>query len=1718
MTASARIRSIEYDPPGADVTGEHLIVENASANQLDLTGWTIRDAAPMRQHRYRFKRLLLAAGSSVRVWTKSGQDTETDLHWGLGSAIWNNTGDTAVLRDDRGVEVSRFRYPHGSQIAMVGLGVEGDTPPNTLQPPLADGIHLRWASPRSDGFPWAGYYLFRRAHRAGIPHWLSTEIAGLVPGPLNRNTLDAVSGRVSSERALLLTDDFSPSGAVEFDLQNRAFLRFRLAKDASARKWEVKIGFRDLPDLPPRVCVDFQGRVPGVGPNPRREEDPVTGQVVTFEAKHKDGRPRPNTHIQKMPVGSTDRTGLACEAILVITLPGVASHVDVSLSSNADAAILEAYNADGTRADRKTADGAVPVRLEGSAITSVVVEAPRGKTLLHQLCCQPTAATEIQLAAFAGRLPVARLTAVGRPRELKTFALEFDGMDTIELSGGQAALIDIGWILLDDEATVGWQPAPDFPSPMRLPITHPDYPCTPGAPEQLDQARAIAAQRIVYGNAADYTTPIARATSGLVAVTNGSPVVIGSGTNWNPNLAGTVFRAEHDATAYVVLAVPDANTLVLTRNYVGATNIGRSYSISNDPFGQLYDALIHLVSGGPARGAMKDRELPAPITAAGTISLTNGSAIVVGDGTDWDSWLADSNLHIDADTVAYQIAQVDSPTRLLLRHPYAGVTGAAKRYRIAARIRGSDEVNTPAMPRQFPLDLVLMSTVHPSVAQMIGVYWVDGSAQSGSSYDYLLVADHDNRGSLDPDRMLGIINATGLDTLDAVVIHNQKRIASGRLEAPKDVRAYALPDTASGASAVGLRWDRGVTQEGVLLPEQAITHHLWRANLGSSEPSAPPADSQYRLRTAGGPLLVAHSRQNADGMMQSARNWPSFPMHADERGLSDGWYSYAVSGVDIFGRHSERSAPAQWYQWSPMPEPRPWYYQDPVGDRPIHAFAVNVPDFVPPPAPTGMEAYALDPADPLLLKDATYERWWTELQNAPWYQALSQSEQRNLVGLRVRWRWTHAQARQAGDVREFRIYHQSGRLNAILGNTTGVEATGDTEVLVATDIANARPLNAYAGAWLRVGQDTFTIVASNSGSPLTVRVRNLGPRKNVRPATNTQCTVAVPPSYAAGRVAVTAGSALVQGTGTNWTLELQGRMFQVIGDLERYVVATVESPTRLTLDRVYVGKAAPSKSYGIRHPLFVDYSEPTAWDRRYHVVDYADARHLTETTDADGHPLRVYDVFLPFADGTFTAGLPLAPSVVEPFAYAHVGVSAADDKTYARDSRTTGSFSGRFGNEGRVAGPATVYRVLREKPPAPLSVPFPEIVYATPADMDGRSFFTYRWRPVPGLRVHIFRALDDAVFTTDWAQRPRPPLDPANNPDDQALFPTDPRWNSTKVLAVAGELNALNALKSSGASVAAARESYRALSNDAWRVVAGLPANETAFLQTTLEPIDPNDPVAADRRGPDSPDNYTPDPSLRALISVIDGRTTNRYFYRAAHVDGASNRGALSLASAPVQLSNVVPSLPPSNIKCTAGEHRITLSWASNRESDLLAYRVFRAYSADAARDLRLMTHMAVVPADPDPILRPAYVTWTDEPVQGLKDCWYRVVAVNRPDPVDPRGGGGNFSNPSHAIRARALDTEPPASPLWIAAERTDGAAGIRLAWRTDEPSVSCMVNRRLLGGVWRPVSSKVAPVAPPFDFEFVDANAEPGITYEYRIVVQDEAGNRNRDTETRTV
>jgi hypothetical protein len=1764
-------------------------------------------------------------------------------------------------------------------MVMQGLGVLGDAPPSSLQPPLVDGVHLRWAFPPEHGFPLHGFYLFRRSHREGSPEPLSGVTGGLQPGPLPNNRLDTPLGEISSDVNLVLRDDFPPSGTVEFDLDGRDHLRFELPEGEPARRVEVRIGFRKRPGEPPpaKRCVSFTNRPNETGSNPRTE------QGVMFETLDQHGRPRPHTYVRERQIQGGKISGLDCEWELVITLPEVSSSVELTLTPLGSPATLEAYNEDGSSAGTATTGGnrrrPETLRLTGRAINRVVVRArqtpPNTQTLLNQICFERVATPRIRLTALLGDVPVVSADVEGRPGDIVPQTLEFDAISAVEIEGGPAALVELGIVPVSQDATVGWELIPDFTYPMRLPVTHPDYPCTPGQGENLQAARDLARNRVLYGDPGRLVgAPTSVHSAGTVAVAHGSPVVVGLNTDWELDLAGEMLRIAGDTTAYGIADVLAPDKLVLTRPYAGSTGSGRSYAVEEDSFGQIHDHMVNLVAGGSAAGSLMDRFLPNPAYVEGTIALTGSSATVMGSGTAWDarlkglalrlvessgtvsvrsgsrvvdgSWasgwgseLIGRIFEVAGEREAYTIERVDSgggtlAPRLILDRPYEGSTGAGKAYAATEKeTYGVEEVNSPTqltlnrpydgvtgggrgysisawgfravergesvplMSRQYSQDLVLLSALHPAMAQIAGLYWVDRKAQPGVAYDYLLVADHDGHGELDPAKMLSFLEQNGFDSLDAYIASNERAAPSAPLPVPADVRVYALPDGGLDASAsAGLRWELGKTEQGELLPRSPITYHLWRAGPSNRAPNQPPSLDGYELRTKDPltneprPLLVADAQLPAGAVLQQPPDWPPFRMHAIDGPLQDGWYSYRVSGIDIFGRYSQHSDAGPWYQWAPVPEPRPWYYEDPPAERPVHPFAINVPDRLAPPPPTGIEAYALDPEDPTVIKDAAYQAWQGALTGAQWYRVLPDSQKLDLIGLRVRWLWTETQREQAPDTREFRIYYRegtAGQMNALLGETRIVTAAGATdESTVETDIPNTLPADAYMGASLRVGQDVFAIVSSEAGgstpgTPLKLTVKNVGPTGSIRPPAGAPCAIAIPPLYTEGSVSVETGSATVTGTGTNWTGRLVGMPMRVARELAEYTVARVDSPTRLALDRPYAETTDDGRAYGIRHPLFVDYGTPTNWEERYYVVGYDD--HVRERIPAkmapEGRPLlgssarvsgslitldgepdlsgvepstdslfleddtasarriyrlvaianaantvtvegtpnvgtgpspwiigppqleRVYEVFLPTPDGSFRRGLPISPSLAEPIAYANIGVSAADDKDYVRDApKWEGTrWGNRPGNEGRVGPPARVFRVLREEPEPPTPPPDAQRVFATPADYYGRSYYTYRWRPAAHLKTHVFRALDDALFKTDWVERrSRQPLSPLQT----QFFPSpviESRWDSPKRQQVANELNRLDDF---GQDVEGAMAYYRGLSNDALRVLAGLPGNERAFTQLTIQPLDPDDPANADRRGPDSPDGYVPNPNLRAYEDTLDGRSTNCYFYRAAYVDGAHNRSRdLSLSSPAVYLPNVVPPHAPATPNALGGDRRITLSWASNREPDLAGYLVFRTDDREATRDTRLMSlvHTETVQAG-DPTARPAEVTWIDQAVPALTTLYYRVMAFS---------SVGIASLPSPAAASRAFDDARPAPPTWSTAEPGPAPNSIRLRWASAVPNLRSLVQRRIVDtALWENISGWLDAGV----YAFVDSDRAAGLQYVYRLRVMDAAGKTNNE------
>ena len=75
-------------------------------------------------------------------------------------------------------------------LSMLVLGIEGDHPPPAAdQPALPNGIHCRWLFAPERGFPWYGFYLFRRESQPRQPRCLSLELRRFRPGPLQSGRL-----------------------------------------------------------------------------------------------------------------------------------------------------------------------------------------------------------------------------------------------------------------------------------------------------------------------------------------------------------------------------------------------------------------------------------------------------------------------------------------------------------------------------------------------------------------------------------------------------------------------------------------------------------------------------------------------------------------------------------------------------------------------------------------------------------------------------------------------------------------------------------------------------------------------------------------------------------------------------------------------------------------------------------------------------------------------------------------------------------------------------------------------------------------------------------------------------------------------------------------------------------------------------------------------------------------------------------------------------------------------------------------------------------------------------------------------------------------------------------------------------------------------------------------------------------------------------------------
>lgn len=390
---------------------------------------------------------------------------------------------------------------------MTGLGVENDNPPDPQQPRLEDGIHLRWQFGAIRGFPWYGYYLFRRPHEEGDPLCVRGRFRSLATNFLGAPFNGAIGslehvlpeGTFSSDRPLIVTDDFPPDHFAELDLRDRAFLRYRFAEPA--RRVQSEIGFRSA-DLG-FTCIRFSQDDPWVAPAPRVVEG---ARIWTRDF---DGSELPESQLR--PLGAAFVLNLSAGAR--IALPGVADDVVLALVSGNRSGGAVARDAAGGIVARSNIpepqNGVVLIRLQGQGITEVELDLPQNETQLLAMCWHSgdgdsANATDVEIRYFAGLTMIGSETVSGNPGDVVTTSFSADLVTSVEYMRADAALVDVCYVPVRQAVSGRWEPVGDCPPPIALPVRDPQYPANGGLPADQAASRAEALGRIRYGNATDW--------------------------------------------------------------------------------------------------------------------------------------------------------------------------------------------------------------------------------------------------------------------------------------------------------------------------------------------------------------------------------------------------------------------------------------------------------------------------------------------------------------------------------------------------------------------------------------------------------------------------------------------------------------------------------------------------------------------------------------------------------------------------------------------------------------------------------------------------------------------------------------------------------------------------------------------------------------------------------------------------------------------------------------------------------------------------------------------------------------------------------------------------------------------------------------------------------------------------------------------------------------
>ncbi len=279
-----------------------------------------------------------------------------------------------------------------------------------------------------------------------------------------------------------------------------------------------------------------------------------------------------------------------------------------------------------------------------------------------------------------------------------------------------------------------------------------------------------------------------------------------------------------------------------------------------------------------------------------------------------------------------------------------------------------------------PMALLQTMALHPEVARLLGLYYIDRTANPNVEYDYQIVGHWSDRDrSYQVSRLsrpnTGPLARPVLQRTDALADSTKPIPGGGWWSTEARVALGWEPPTADPAASLG-------PADGI----RPVFHRIERADVGPAlGPFTPPGP--YQLVTVPNdagqfvPLspIAAQPKELADG----TEAWPYYFAY-------DAWvdyrtYDYRLVGIDVFGRDSIPSLPKR----------------------------VSVTDTVAPPPPINVEATIYQRADPAIGRMRQAER-----------EKLFPNGSTNQYAIRVSWLWTDALRVRYPDLKAFRIFYR----------------------------------------------------------------------------------------------------------------------------------------------------------------------------------------------------------------------------------------------------------------------------------------------------------------------------------------------------------------------------------------------------------------------------------------------------------------------------------------------------------------------------------------------------------------------------------------------------------------------------------------------------------------------------------------------------------------------